>query len=402
MKDFTPAVSLISPAVAINAIIRSQHRLLIEDVKEIPESKANESKSKGKQVLKDELTEQCQLAAKITEAFSKMKPEQPESSSAREITKIPSKPLTDPLKAPELGYAHYIRKQGMMKEQAKNQGKIPDKAQEGTECKNSLTTNRKVKFVENIQQWIPIKQQSVVMDQVKDIPDKEPQKVDNQEKDVKQLTEQKASEKKLKRPNKELSKKEKVSASSRKTAKIRREWQVRITDGSNESSSSSENVPEPEEGLDETKKSEEQGNVECCQKKNEKHGNRRQQKWMPKPANDVSSVSEPSSAEGSDSEERKEYIYTQVCKRINQLTIELDKLRKALPACEAFIDQYKKKKQQADVMSATTATIKDDQVPTIQVDCKVRKHWKPVHSVVIDGGARSQHYGRAYQKVFGN
>ena len=89
----------------------------------------------------------------------------------------------------------------------------------------------------------------------------------------------------------------------------------------------------------------------------------------------------------SDSEERKEYIYTQVCKRINQLTIELDKLRKALPACEAFIDQYKKKKQQADVMSATTATIKDDQVPTIQVDCKVRKHWKPVHSVVIDGGA---------------
>ena len=56
-------------------------RLLIEDVKEIPESKVNEDK--GKQVLNDEYAEQCQLAAKLTEAFSKMKPEQPESSRAR-------------------------------------------------------------------------------------------------------------------------------------------------------------------------------------------------------------------------------------------------------------------------------------------------------------------------------
>ena len=190
----------------------------------------------------------------------------------------------------------------------------------------------------------------------------------------------------MKRPNKELNKKEKVSAGSRKIAKIKTEWQVRITDGSNESSSSSDNVPEHEDGFSETKKPDEQGNKECCQKKNDKQGSNRKQRWMPKPASDVS-VSEPSSAEGSDSEERKEYIYTQVCKHINQLTIELDKLRQALPACEAFIDQYKKKKQQAEVMSATTATIKDDQVPTIQVECKVRKHWKPVHGVVVDGGA---------------
>ena len=107
---------------------------------------------------------------------------------------------------------------------------------------------------------------------------------------------------------------------------------------------------------------------------------------MPKPASKVSG-SEPSSIDGSDSEERKEYIYTQVCKHINQLTIELDKLRQALPAYEAFIDKYKKKKQQAEVMSATTATIKDDQVPTIQVECKIKKHWKPVQGVVVDGGA---------------
>ena len=49
-------------------------------------------------------------------------------------------------------------------------------------------------------------------------------------------------------------------------------------------------------------------------------------KWMPKPSEDVS-ASEPSSTEGSDNEDEKEYIYTQVCRRINQLTLELDKLR---------------------------------------------------------------------------
>ena len=187
-KDVTPAVSLISPAVAVNAVTRSQNRLLIEDVKEVPEPKVNEAKAKGKQVVKDELAEQCQLAAKLTEVFSQMKPEQPETSSAREITKIPGKPLTDPLKAPKLGYAHYIRKQEMMKEQAKNQGKIPDKAQEGAESRSSPTMNKKVKFAENVQQWIPIKQPSVVLDQVKDVPDKESQKVDHHGKDMKQST----------------------------------------------------------------------------------------------------------------------------------------------------------------------------------------------------------------------
>ena len=205
---------------------------------------------------------------------------------------------------------------------------------------------------------------------------------------MKHIPEQKGSAKKLKRPNKELSKKEKMSAGSRKTAKIKVEWQVRITDGSNESSSSSDNVSEQEERICETTKiPEEQGNIEWYDKKSEKREGKWKQKWMPKPANEVL-VSEPSSSEGSDSEERKEYIYTQVCKRINQLTIELDKLRQALPACEAFIEQYKKKKQQADVMSATTATIKDDQKPTLQLECKVRKHWKLVHGVVVDGGAR--------------
>ena len=101
--------------------------------------------------MKEELADHCQLAAKLTEVFSQMKPEQPECSRAREITKIPGKPLTDPLKAPKLGYAHYIQKQVMMKEQTKNQGKIPDKVQEEAESKQSPKTNRKVTFAEHTQ-----------------------------------------------------------------------------------------------------------------------------------------------------------------------------------------------------------------------------------------------------------
>lgn len=89
---------------------------------------------------------------------------------------------------------------------------------------------------------------------------------------------------------------------------------------------------------------------------------------------------------GDSGDDNKEYIYTQVCRRINQLTLELDKLREALPACESFIRRYERKRQ-VKVMSAGTTAIKDDQVPAIQVDCKVRKHWKPVLEVVVDGGA---------------
>ena len=66
--------------------------------------------------------------------------------------------------------------------------------------------------------------------------------------------------------------------------------------------------------------------------------------------------------------------------------------------CEAFLQQYQKRKHKADVMSANTVAIKDDQVLAIQLDCKVRKHWKPAHGVVVDGGASCKHYGRAHEK----
>lgn len=59
----------------------------------------------------------------------------------------------------------------------------------------------------------------------------------------------------------------------------------------------------------------------------------RTKKWIPKPTCEMSSEA----SEGNSSDDEREFIYTQVCHRINQLTLELDKLCTASPACESFI-----------------------------------------------------------------
>ena len=64
---------------------------------------------------------------------------------------------------------------------------------------------------------------------------------------------------------------------------------------------------------------------------------------------------------------------------------ELEKLRSALPACEAFINKYLGKGQKVEVRVENS--IKDYQIPTIQVDCKAKKQWKTFTRVVVDGGA---------------
>lgn len=77
-KEAAPAIIMINTA-DVNAITRSQSKLLAIEDKE---------KSKGKQKVSDEWSEQRLLAAKIAEEFAKMKPEKPETSQAREITKV--------------------------------------------------------------------------------------------------------------------------------------------------------------------------------------------------------------------------------------------------------------------------------------------------------------------------
>ena len=195
-------------------------------------------------------------------------------------------------------------------------------------------------------------------------------------------------EKPLKHYNIEL-RRDKESASSQKAAKLKVEWrQVRVTESSESCCSNADSASEEEQvkqkqpailPIDD--------DVSASKALPQNKGKARKMKWVPKPADDLSAT-EPSSAEGSD-DDSKEYIYTQVCRHINQLTLDLDKLRKALLACEVFLEKYQqhKKQVQSEFMSTTTLVVKNNQVPVIQVECKVKKHWKLVTNVVIDGGA---------------
>ena len=351
-------------------------------------------------MVKDELAEQRKLAARLTEEFAKLKPEQPESSSARQITKIAPKPFVEQKKVSKPGENQYVLKQEKAemkgetmvtevhdKPAPEEKGKAKnDDAQEPRGSKAVVqdqlkTPEKKVRFVEETstipdgKQWLPVNTKTAT----KEV--EEAGKSPAVEVDVK--------EKPLKRSNKMLRQDE---SRSKKAAKVQAEWRrVRVNESSTSCCSSSESsgeedqVIKPEVLIDGARSVKENISKPNNQEIKGKGTNK---KWVPKPVENVS-ASEPSSAEGSEIDEEKEYIYTQVCRRINQLTLELDKLRKALPACEAFLDKYKKHKHQAqsEVMSATTLVVKDDQVPVIQVECKVRKHWKPVNNVVIDGGA---------------
>ena len=56
----TPEINMISLTISINVVTRSQSKRMIEDASDLSATKA-----KGKQIVKDELAEQHQLAAKV-------------------------------------------------------------------------------------------------------------------------------------------------------------------------------------------------------------------------------------------------------------------------------------------------------------------------------------------------
>lgn len=160
---------------------------------------------------------------------------------------------------------------------------------------------------------------------------------------------------------KEIDEKQKKTRTTKKA--VIQEWrQVRDSSSSGASCYSSEEISVHEAPHEEKR----------CHKEPER-GARKSKKaqWRPKVTVETSSTSEQtgSNSESTDEDAEREYIYSQVCRRINQLILELDKLRQALPACENFLHKYKQQKQ-AEVMSAEAVAIKDDQVPAIEVDCR--------------------------------
>ena len=247
----TPDVNLISSTVSINAVTRSQGQLLLKDVHE--ESK---SKAKGKEAVKDELAEQRKLAARLTEEFAKLKPELPECSTTRQITKIAPKPFAEQKKASIPGSYKYVLKQ----DNAEMKGKammtdVPDKlAPEGKqknkdevqepngskeEAKVQLEKpEKKVRFVEetatipDVKQWVPV----TVKPATKEVAQagKSPAEVC-------------VKEKQLKRSNTAL-RKDKESTSSKKVAKVKAEWRrVRVTESSESCCSSTESSSEEDQ-----------------------------------------------------------------------------------------------------------------------------------------------------------
>ena len=138
--------------------------------------------------MKDELAEKHKLAARLTEEFAKLKPELPECSTARQITKIAPKPLIEQKKASIPGSYKYILKQDNAETKGKAMMKeVPDKlvpedrpmskdeVQEPNGLKEETKVQvekpkKKVRFVEEIatipdaKQWVPVKVKPATQD----------------------------------------------------------------------------------------------------------------------------------------------------------------------------------------------------------------------------------------------
>ena len=63
--------------------------------------------------------------------------------------------------------------------------------------------------------------------------------------------------------------------------------------------------------------------------------------------------------------------------------MELAKLAKAMVRVEKALE----KEGLAPAYELNKMSIRDDQAPVVTVECKIRKHWKPVDLATLDGGA---------------
>ena len=69
--------------------------------------------------------------------------------------------------------------------------------------------------------------------------------------------------------------------------------------------------------------------------------------------------------------------------RVTRLSLELSKLVQVVPVLEELLEKEGLK----TAYEINRASIRDDRAPVISVDCKIRKHWKPVEKATLDGGA---------------
>ena len=120
-----------------------------------------------------------------------------------------------------------------------------------------------------------------------------------------------------------------------------------------------------------------QGKKEQSQDQVEKRARRRlslgRLRWCPKPSTESNSEEELSSdSQELETDKIMAKLQGHLSTRTLAFTLELEKIRRALPSCEAFINEYLEKNQKVDVRAPNS--IKGDQVLAIQVECKSRKH----------------------------
>ena len=122
-----------------------------------------------------------------------------------------------------------------------------------------------------------------------------------------------------------------------------------------------------------------------------KKPNTKAQKWVRKTtAPDACSLEEvraEDALEEKGSPEEAKYgskeLWKEVTERVTKLSLELEKLVKAVPVLEELLEKEGLK----TAYEVNRASIRDDRAPVINVDCKIRKHWKPVEKATLDGGA---------------
>ena len=65
------------------------------------------------------------------------------------------------------------------------------------------------------------------------------------------------------------------------------------------------------------------------------------------------------------------------------MLVQMSKLAQAIPAVEQVLEQQGLK----EMYEINRTGIRDDQAPVEALECKIRKHWKNLSKVTLDGGA---------------
>ena len=84
--------------------------------------------------------------------------------------------------------------------------------------------------------------------------------------------------------------------------------------------------------------------------------------------------------ESQDTEESK---WEAINERFHQLALDIPRLAAVVPEMGKILEEQGLKES----YELNKTRIRDDQAPIIQVECKVRKHWKSIDKVTLDGGA---------------